>query len=261
MAEHFGKTHKSVLRAMRNLECSADFRGRNFAPIQIDVDFGMGRTRQDPAYRMTRDGFVFLAMGFTGKEAAQWKEAYIDTFNRMEAALTAPALTITPAQRQHLSELVDLVVESGRQKTHGETWARFHRKMKVPKYELLPVEKFDAACEYLHGKLDDQSIATLIQKHFPDAVKALPAPAQAELDLSTFSLVGVRLLISHDHTGREIIQRIPGDAMLATWDEIAHIMRDHFLMPSMKQLAAIVSAGVEAMAKRSGFGKPDPMPA
>ncbi len=26
--------------------------------------------------QMTRDGFVFLVMGFTGKEAARFKEAY-----------------------------------------------------------------------------------------------------------------------------------------------------------------------------------------
>jgi hypothetical protein len=36
---------------------------------------------------MTRDGFTFLAMGFTGAKAAQWKEAYITAFNRMEAEL------------------------------------------------------------------------------------------------------------------------------------------------------------------------------
>jgi len=36
---------------------------------------------------MTRDGFSFLCMGFTGAKAAIWKEAYIAAFNRMEAAL------------------------------------------------------------------------------------------------------------------------------------------------------------------------------
>ncbi|MGI9701007.1 Rha family transcriptional regulator [Pseudomonas aeruginosa] len=36
---------------------------------------------------MTRDGFTFLCMGFTGEEAARWKEAYINAFNKMEQAL------------------------------------------------------------------------------------------------------------------------------------------------------------------------------
>jgi hypothetical protein len=38
-----------------------------------------------PAYRITRDGFVFLAMGFTGAKAAQWKEAFMAAFEALEA--------------------------------------------------------------------------------------------------------------------------------------------------------------------------------
>lgn len=89
IAKHFGKEHKVVLRAIRNLRSTveADFYRCNFAPIQTVSDLGVGRTRQDPAYRITRDGFVFLAMGFTGKEAAAWKVAYLTAFNRMEAEL------------------------------------------------------------------------------------------------------------------------------------------------------------------------------
>ena len=33
---------------------------------------------------MTRDGFTFLVMGYRGKKAAQFKEAYIKRFNQME---------------------------------------------------------------------------------------------------------------------------------------------------------------------------------
>ena len=36
---------------------------------------------------MTRDGFTFLAMGFTGARAAAWKEKYIAAFNAMEETL------------------------------------------------------------------------------------------------------------------------------------------------------------------------------
>jgi hypothetical protein len=34
---------------------------------------------------MTKDGFIFLVMGYTGKKAAVFKEAYITRFNQMEA--------------------------------------------------------------------------------------------------------------------------------------------------------------------------------
>lgn len=40
-------------------------------------------------YYITRDGFMFLVMGFTGKTAAKWKEAYIKAFNEMEAKIRA----------------------------------------------------------------------------------------------------------------------------------------------------------------------------
>ena len=50
---------------------------------------------------MTFDGFTFLAMGFTGKRAAQFKEAYIKEFNRMREALQPPSAQqpiVTPAK-------------------------------------------------------------------------------------------------------------------------------------------------------------------
>ena len=105
IAEHFGKQHKDVLRAIRNLRntVDADFYQRNFALIQIVTDLGIGRTRQDPAYRITRDGFVFLAMGFTGKEAAAWKVAYLTAFNHMEAELLQPAQD--PRRIEHARQL------------------------------------------------------------------------------------------------------------------------------------------------------------
>ena len=93
-----------------------------------------------------------------------------------------PSDKISPAQRQHLRELVQIIVESGKQ-GHGETWNRLHRKFKINEYKELPAAKFDDAVAYLQGKMDGQSMAALVQKHFPDATKMVAAPAQAELNL------------------------------------------------------------------------------
>ena len=38
-------------------------------------------------YDITKDGFTSLVMGFTGRDAAKFKEAYIKRFNEMEATL------------------------------------------------------------------------------------------------------------------------------------------------------------------------------
>lgn len=89
VAEVFGKQHKDVLRAVKSLDCSEDFHKRNFALMQKSIKIGNGAERKSPMYYITRDGFMFLVMGFTGKTAAKWKEAYIKAFNEMEAKIRA----------------------------------------------------------------------------------------------------------------------------------------------------------------------------
>lgn len=85
IARAFEKEHKNVLRDIENLECSAQFNQLNFEPVEYKDAKGEMR----PAYRITRDGFAFLAMGFTGKKAAAWKEKFLEAFNAMERALMA----------------------------------------------------------------------------------------------------------------------------------------------------------------------------
>jgi Rha family phage regulatory protein len=85
VAQHFGKLHKHVLDKIAALanELPADFTEPNFRLSEFTDSTG----RKLPAYRLTRDGFTLLAMGFTGKRALAFKLAYIEAFNRMEAAL------------------------------------------------------------------------------------------------------------------------------------------------------------------------------
>ena len=85
VADYFGKLHKDVLKKIDSLDCSPAFASANFCAHVQKVDIGNGATRDSKIYEMTKDGFVFLVMGFTGKKAAAFKEAYISEFNRMEA--------------------------------------------------------------------------------------------------------------------------------------------------------------------------------
>lgn len=94
VAEVFGKHHKDVLKVIKNIECSEEFRLHNFAPTSYLDSQG----KIQPMYEITRDGFSFLGMGFTGKKAAQWKEAYITAFNRMETALNQQPITHTTVE-------------------------------------------------------------------------------------------------------------------------------------------------------------------
>ncbi|NBJ37213.1 Rha family transcriptional regulator [Serratia fonticola] len=47
-----------------------------------------------PYYELTRDAFVLIVMGFTGKKAIQWKIAYISAFNKMQADLQKQHTTL-----------------------------------------------------------------------------------------------------------------------------------------------------------------------
>lgn len=89
IAETFGKQHAHVLRDIQNLECSKEFNESNFGLVNYKDQKGELR----PEYLITRDGFSFLAMGFTGKKASEFKEMYIKAFNAMEKPQTPAALT------------------------------------------------------------------------------------------------------------------------------------------------------------------------
>lgn len=84
VAKKFGREHRTVLRSIETLDCSDEFRAHNF----VRTDYKSVQGHNKPMYRMTRDGFTFLCMGFTGDKAAKWKEAYIKAFNMMEDRLT-----------------------------------------------------------------------------------------------------------------------------------------------------------------------------
>lgn len=103
VALYFKKLHKNVIQKIESLDCSPEFTSANFsADVQI-VGIGNGAKRESKSYKITKDGFVFLVMGFTGKKAAAFKEAYIAEFNRMEATLHNQAVPVpaepSPAER------------------------------------------------------------------------------------------------------------------------------------------------------------------
>ena len=83
VAEVFDKQHKNVVQAIENKLDSAE----NSA--QYDSMFSKGfykdrSGKSNPMYYMNRDGFSFIAFGFTGKKADTFKLKYIEAFNSME---------------------------------------------------------------------------------------------------------------------------------------------------------------------------------
>lgn len=110
IASDFGKAHKDVLRAIDRIrdECGDEFDRRNFTPVEYLDQKG----RSYRAFRMTRDGFSLVVMGFTGASATTWKVKYIAAFNSIANELarlsTVPAVGLA-AIRADIDALTGLI--------------------------------------------------------------------------------------------------------------------------------------------------------
>ena len=84
VAENFGKVHRNILRDITNIvERTGEFGKRNF----VLSSYKSLQNKNLPHYEITRDGFCFLVMGFTGEKADRWKIKYLEAFNKMEEML------------------------------------------------------------------------------------------------------------------------------------------------------------------------------
>lgn len=121
VAETFGKAHDKVLRDIRELGCSDEFRLSNFG----ESSYFNAQNKKQPMYLMTRDGFTLLAMGYTGDLAMRFKEAYIRQFNAMEAALTGKLIERQKgiAVRQALTKALQQSEENERM--HGHAYSTY----------------------------------------------------------------------------------------------------------------------------------------
>ena len=111
VAEVFEKEHKHVLDAVRKL-----FTAENSAVKQMfqESTYLNERNQSQPMFVMNRDGFTLLAMGFNGKKALDFKIAYIDAFNAMEAELKSQQ-TKQLSAAESLLQSVQLLVAHERQ--------------------------------------------------------------------------------------------------------------------------------------------------
>lgn len=102
VAETFGKRHDDVLKAIKNLtreNCGVK-------TMMYEGEYTNSRGRKYPIYYMNRDGFTLLAMGFTGKEALDFKLKYIAKFNEMEDKLKNQTPTLPTTYKEALIALV-----------------------------------------------------------------------------------------------------------------------------------------------------------
>lgn len=88
VARVFGKEHAHVLRDIAKITDAKSGLSDEFVKLNFErSNYKDSTGRKLPCYLLTRDGFTMLVMGYTGKKAMQFKEAYIRRFNEMEAQI------------------------------------------------------------------------------------------------------------------------------------------------------------------------------
>lgn len=160
VAQAFGKEHKNLLARIEQIskEIKASFFELNFKPKAKQVKTGFG-FRETKSYELTKDGFMLLVMGFTGKQAMAIKIAYIEAFNAMSKAILdlnntvsdgiKPAKT-TADDRTGLRQAVAALV--GRKGIdYSSAYSMIHQRFNVEAIEDIPADKLPEAVAYAHA--------------------------------------------------------------------------------------------------------------
>ena len=156
IAAFFEKPHNDVLKAIRQIVTNlpAERLGNFSQTVVTRANPSGGAPIKSKAYRLTRDGFTFLAMGFTGERAQAFKWAYIDAFNKMEETLRGRAAiereTITPDEQL----AIQLAVAHRAQKTskHFQTIYRAIKvRYQIAKYDQLPRAQFEDCLRFIES--------------------------------------------------------------------------------------------------------------
>lgn len=104
LAEAFEKQHKHVIEAIEKKISTAE----NSALLKnmfIEDSYIASNGKQNKMYYLNRDGFTFIAMGFTGHKADEFKLKYIDAFNKMEKQIKEETQFRLPTNLNEMSTM------------------------------------------------------------------------------------------------------------------------------------------------------------
>lgn len=135
VAEKFLRRHDDVLKAIRNVECSDEFRARNFTAST----YKSVQNKDLPMYIITRDGFTLLMMSFTGGRAAAFREEFINEFNRMEKLLKTETPVLLPTYQNRMLSEPTLRVPRG----YWSVFDKSHSIMLLIEKHVGSVNKYD----------------------------------------------------------------------------------------------------------------------
>jgi len=249
VAEAFKKRHDNVIRNIQALQCSPEFNALNFEAVEYLDKKGEKRTM----WEMTKDGFMFIVMSFTGKKAAMIKEAYINAFNAMAEQLAKPKtpllteLPITPAQLYHLKTAARTLA-----KRSGEpvldVYEDVMRAFGVNDLREITVDYYPQVCvmmqtdalegEWLRGQVPPLPVAP--RYHFP---KISAKPLNIQMPNQSWLTPEVLLDPNYPRPINALLTQLHRDGHDVTGANIEYMaLRDH-VMEMLKSLSYLINHG------------------
>ena len=180
VAKFFGKVHRNVVRDIEELISKLpSSRLLNFERSEVSIPSNIKNApnRIIKAYRMTRDGFTLLVMGWTGEKALQFKLVWLDAFNRMEEQLRKQqtfaeqdnALISNEQQYELSSRVMRKTHALFGNKNYSFVYRALKRRFRIPRYTCLLQRDFETALAFVDGlKVSDFNV--------PDVKEESPAP-------------------------------------------------------------------------------------
>ena len=181
VSETFTKRHDRVLQDVREMNCSEEFSLHHF----VESTYTNDRGREFPKILMDEQGFTLLAMGYTGNEAMNFKEQYINEFHKMREHLNKPMsiedmiitqaksvkelkddvkqlksvvdneVWLTERQKKDVQDSVSRRVFELRRKGHDAHFQTLYSSLKrffgVSKYDKIPRKDHLEAINYING--------------------------------------------------------------------------------------------------------------
>lgn len=167
IAEDFEKDHRVVVRAIENKLESLTAQNCSVQNLFIPTTFEHNGNEYKE-YLLTRDGFTFIVMGFTGAKADSWKLKYIDAFNKMEQALK---------EQKQLSPMQQLKLQYQVLEDHEE-------KLNTIETKITKLEN-TMTIDYAQ----QEELNSLAKKVVVQALGGYGTPAYKELNKKAFSAI------------------------------------------------------------------------
>lgn len=179
VAKFFGKVHRNVVRDIEELISKLpSSRLLNFERSEVSIPSNIKNApnRIIKAYRMTRDGFTLLVMGWTGEKALQFKLVWLDAFNRMEEQLrkqqTLADQDNTLISNEQQYELSSRVMRKTHalfgNKNYSFVYRALKRRFRIPRYTCLLQRDFETALAFVDGlKVSDFNVPDVKEREVP----------------------------------------------------------------------------------------------